>query len=117
MNEFVDLLNSLEFKSDEVLKFVTYPKGYYALLRSGQRLDIIRAFPFQTDISDFNGYYTYLLLQTLQGFFLLRQQVKENRVYPWVVFCEFVPEEPHQFIVLINGLIPAIRKFVSTAPL
>ena len=116
MDSFLDLVNNLEFKSDEVLKFVTYPKGYYALLRSGRRLDIIHALTFQPEITDFDDYYTFLLIHTAQGFFLLRQQVKENHVCPWFVLCEFTPKESHQFALNINDLIPFLKDFVKSTP-
>ncbi|MEW6201203.1 MAG: hypothetical protein AB1546_04460 [bacterium] len=117
MNIFLDLVDNLEFKSDEVLKFVTYPKGYYALLRSGRRLDIIHAVPFQPEIVDFDDYYTYLLVHADQGFFILRQQVKENQVCPWFVLCEFTPKESHQFALNISDLIPCLKEFVKSTPI
>ena len=92
-----DLLESYTTLRDEVKHFEAYDRGYYAILRRGPRLDILRVFNFQPEIEDFDDYPTYMFIQAVQGFFILRQDVRQGRVEPWFVHAELVPKDPASF--------------------
>ncbi len=84
-------------RDDEVITFETYESGYYALLRRGERLDIIKTLTFQPAIISSDCYSSHIFLEALQGFFLLRQQVIDGAFQHWEVCAEFVPHQPHSF--------------------
>jgi len=81
----------------EIVHFEAYPLGYYAILRRGDRIDIKRAFGFQPEIADPSDFHAFMFVETVQGFFVLRQHVVENRPRPWEVWLELVPENPAAF--------------------
>ncbi|MEW5946576.1 MAG: hypothetical protein AB1742_10300 [bacterium] len=114
MNAFADCLDEIRNVSEPVTRFVAYDRGYYAILRNGARIDVIRAFAFQPDIKDFDDYRSYLLLQALQGFFLLRQSVRENRVSPWTVVCEIVPKDTAGFFSALHDLRESLCEFAES---
>jgi len=81
----------------EIVHFEAYEKGYYAILRRGDRLDIIHSLHLQPPVEDPGNYFAFMFVETLQGFFLLRQRVFENRPENWEVYLEITAAEPHRF--------------------
>lgn len=77
----------------EVRHFVAYDRGYYAILRTGERFNITFIHTFQPAIADFDDYFTFLFIQTDVRFFILRQRILEGRAEGWESFVEVVPEE------------------------
>jgi len=82
---------------DPVPHFVTNEHGYFAYADSGLSLTIVRAHSFQTPITDPENYPSYLWVESVNGFYLLRQEVLEGAPQPWVIVREVLPEEPHNF--------------------
>ena len=95
--EIDSLLKSIVAMDDDVTHFVVYEKGYYALLRTGRRLDITRIHAFQPGIDDFDDYFGYLFIESIDGFFIMRQRILENRAQMWVAVAELVPFETGDF--------------------
>ncbi|MFA6449068.1 MAG: hypothetical protein WCX65_06370 [bacterium] len=96
MSFFKNLENAFQTE-DEITLFDASDKGYYAYLRLGGRLDIIHAFNFQPPIENFDDYYSFMFVESLQGFFVLRQRIIENKERPWHIFLELAPREPAAF--------------------
>lgn len=91
------LVKSWRPRAEEVTHFEPYGRGYYALLRNGERLDITRVETFQPPIDDFDDYFTCMFIETQFSFFILRQRIVENRGQPWALFLEIKPHEPVHF--------------------
>jgi hypothetical protein len=91
------LLESFIVLEEEVHLFEAYEHGYFALLQRGPRIDILRIFNFQPEICDFNDYPTYMFIESMQGFFIMRQDVREGRPGPWIVCAELHPRNPIAF--------------------
>lgn len=107
-DDIVRLLRSHTRLKEDVTHFITYEKGYYAILRGGRRLDIIRTHSFQPPIADFDDYFGYLFVQTHDGFFVLRQRILENRAGPWEAILELEPVETPDFFSRAGQLIEQI---------
>lgn len=96
MSIYDNIKNIIE-RDDEITLFDAGPDGYYAYLRSGARIDIKHAFNFQPAIDDFDDYFSFMFVESLQGFFLFRQRIVENKPRPWRVCFEIIPREQHCF--------------------
>jgi hypothetical protein len=94
---FLDNLENAIHRDDEITLFDTSDKGYYAYTRRGDRFDITHAFNFQPPILNFDDYYAYMFVESLQGFFIFRQRIFENAEEHWEVFLELFPREPAGF--------------------
>jgi hypothetical protein len=92
--DFLDNLTDVFLVDEEVALFEASKLGYYAYLRRGGRLDIRQVFTCQPPIDDFNDYFSYMFVESLQGFFLLRHRMLENKPQPWTVFLALKPAEP-----------------------
>jgi hypothetical protein len=112
--DFAAMLESFSQLNDDVTHFVVYDKGYYAILRSGRRLDIIRIQSFQPQISDFADYFTYLFVETPDSFLILRQRIIENISDPWEAFLELEPTDPTDFFRNACWSIDLLCAFVNT---
>ncbi len=95
--DFFENLQNAVLRDDEITIFEAGENGYYAYLRLGRRIDIQRAFNFQPPIDNFDDYYSFMFVESLQGFFLFRQRVVENKSEPWHVFLEMTPRDPCVF--------------------
>ena len=101
--EIMAMLESSVPAQHDVTHFIPYDKGYYAILRNGARLDIVRIQAFQPPIENFEDYFSYLLIETLDSFFILRQRVLENRTLPWQTMLELRPVNPAGFFRSVCG--------------
>jgi hypothetical protein len=97
MVEIGELVKAWRTRDDEVTHFEAYGSGYYALLRGGARLDIVRVESFQPPIDDPDDYFCCMFIQTQFSFFVLRQRIVENAVQPWELYLEIEPREPAHF--------------------
>jgi len=114
--DFFDNIKDIIQLDDEIALFECGENGYYAYLRSGRRLDIQRVFNFQPPIENFDDYFSYMFVQSLQGFFLLRQRMLENRPLNWRVFLEFRAAEPHLLFDQAWELALSIRRKLGDFP-
>ncbi len=94
---FFDNLQEVISRDEEITIFEAGETGYYAYPRLGRRIDIQRAFNFQPPIDNFDDYYSFMFVESLQGFFLFRQRIVENKGETWRVFLEMTPREPRAF--------------------
>ncbi|MGI5843603.1 MAG: hypothetical protein ACOX9B_05440 [Candidatus Xenobium sp.] len=83
---------------DEVLYF-EMGASYTAWMRSGQALRILRACSYQPPLRNAENHPTFLWVEALEGFYLLRQHLLGTRPLPWYVLRQVVPdpEENHFF--------------------
>lgn len=80
--------------NEEVTHFVAGELGYYAILRKGERLDIIKVFHIQPPIENPMDYTAYMFAETASGFYLFSQNILENRAATWEVRMKIQAEEP-----------------------
>jgi hypothetical protein len=92
-----ELVKSARPRSELVAHFEAYGRGYYALLKTGERLDFVRVESFQPPIEDFNDYFSYMFVQAHSGFYVLRQRIIENKIQPWEMHMEIEAYEPAHF--------------------
>ena len=78
--DFFDNLEDIILRDDEIALFDAGKNGYYAYLLPGDRIDIQHAFSFQPPIENFDDYFSYMFVESLQGFFVFRQRVLENEM-------------------------------------
>ena len=112
----MDFLNNIEdiiIRDDEITLFEAGKNGYYAYLRNGDRIDIMHVFNFQPPIENFDDYYSFMFVESLQGFFVLRQHVIENNPRSWRVYLELKPREACRFFQDAWRLVCSIRKQLS----
>ncbi len=95
--DFIDNTIDVKWLDDEITLFDIDKNGYYAYLRSGDRLDIMHAFNFQPPIDNPLDFFSFMFVESLQGFFLLRQRILENRPLPWYTYMQFIPEKTTVF--------------------
>jgi hypothetical protein len=88
-------------RNEQITHFEAYGLGYYALLQNGQRLDFVRVESFQPPIANFDDYCSYLFVEAPSGFFILRQRIVENKLYPWELRLEIEAREPAHFFRLM----------------
>ena len=94
---FYDNLQDAVPRDEEITIFEADENGYYAYPRRGGRFDIVHAFNFQPPISNFDDYYSFMFVESLQGFFVFRQRIVENKEDQWRVYLELIPRERHCF--------------------
>lgn len=73
----------------EVVTFVAAPGAYYFILSDSRRGDVLKVHTLQPSIEDHDYYASYLWVQALQGYFLMRQLFVEQRAQEWRVVAEF----------------------------
>lgn len=108
--DFFDNLTDAVQLEEEIGHFQADSLGYYAYLRRGGRIDIQRVFNFQPPIENFEDYYSFMFVESLQGFFLFRQRMFENKPRPWHVCLELKPTEPHLFFTQARDLARVRRR-------
>ncbi|MCA9780697.1 MAG: hypothetical protein KC800_28440 [Candidatus Eremiobacteraeota bacterium] len=67
--------------------------AYYFVASDGRRGDIIRCQTHQPGISDPDDYFFYMWVQTLQGYFILKQRFLEGRPQNWSLIGEMTTDE------------------------
>ena len=82
---------------DDVLHWVTDDLGYHAYSRGGLVLSIVRSASIQPTISDEQDYVTWLWVEALQGFFVMRQRIVETQPQGWVIVRRLTPSAHHGF--------------------
>jgi hypothetical protein len=92
--DFLDNLQNAIYRDDEIVHFDAGENGYYAYTRPGARIDITHVFNFQPPIGDFGGFHSFMFVESLQGFFIFRQRIFENKEEPWRIYLELTPREP-----------------------
>lgn len=95
--DFLDNLQNAFYRDEEIMTFEANTTGYYAYTRPGFRFDITHAFNFQPPIDNFDNYFSFMFVESLQGFFIFRQHVFENKEEPWCIYLELIPRAPHSF--------------------
>jgi hypothetical protein len=73
---------------DQVYRFVSTAQSYTAYCESGLRLDIARCRNILVSQPDPDDYWNFLWIQSLQGFFVLRQRVRVGITEDWVLVGE-----------------------------
>lgn len=102
-------IKHIELIGEEITHFVADENGYYAIMRSGPRLDITAVFSMQPPIDDINDYYSFLFVETLFDFYVFRQRVYENRPREWEVMLRIRPVERTGFFALAQDYWNRIR--------
>lgn len=84
---------------EEILRFVTDQTSYSARTRSGMELRILKAQTFQPPVQDEDNFATFLWIETVEGFFLLRQHLVYSQALPWYLLRRLIPApgQPHFF--------------------
>lgn len=82
----------------EVLRFITTPEAYLIYLEPGLRMDVARCIPKDApEGSGELGNWTYLWVQAVQGFYVLRQpSIGADPLCclkPWVAVLQITPAE------------------------
>jgi hypothetical protein len=110
----MDLIRSEDVLDDVVKQFVVDAHGYFAYAASGLTLTIVRALSVQPPIADDQDYYTYLWVESVNGFFLLRQQVLQcaaQSAQEWVVVRRIEPNDTFNFFF---EFLDGIEEYVKT---
>jgi hypothetical protein len=79
---------------DPVFRFLTTPQSYSAYCQSGLRLDIARCRNLVPPQANPDDYWNFLWIQSLQGFFVLRQRVRVGVTEDWVLVGEVMTSSP-----------------------
>ena len=79
---------------DPVLRFISTSESYSAYCQSGLRLDIARCRNILLDQEDPDDYWNFLWMQSLQGFFVVRQRVRVGVTEEWVLVGELFTSAP-----------------------
>lgn len=82
---------------EEISHFCVEQNNYYAVSSSGFILNIIQVSSIQLEIKDVNDYDTHLWVEAKEGFFLLRQNIKEKVAGAWILEKEIVPTDKTDF--------------------
>lgn len=84
---------------DEVFRFVTDNQNYSARTRAGMELRILKAWTYQPPVEDENNFATFMWVQTVEGFFLLRQHLVHSQALSWYLVRRVLPSpgQPHFF--------------------
>lgn len=77
----------------DIRTFVVDNGAYYFIAVDGRRGDIIRCQTYQPGIGESEDYYFYMWVQSLQGYFMLRQRFEGGRAGDWQLLGEFETEE------------------------
>lgn len=82
----------------EVIRFVTTPESYTIYIEPSLRLDVARCNPVEApDNAGELGNWSYLWVQALQGFYVLRQPSIGTdplcRLKPWIAVLQITPAE------------------------
>ena len=89
---------------DAVYRFVSTTHSYTAYCESGLRLDIARCRNILIPQPEPDDYWNFLWIQSLQGFFVLRQRVRVGVTEDWVLVGEVLTSSPvSQFFDLFQG--------------
>jgi hypothetical protein len=115
MGFFKNLTDATQLE-EEIIHFQADGSGYYAYPRRGGRIDILHAFNFQPPIENFDDYYSFMFVESIQGFFLLRQRMLENRPQPWHICLELKPAEPQLFFNQALNLAESLRRRAEEVP-
>lgn len=78
---------------EEVRSFVTDRLSYYGVTTSGFLFNIVKTHNYCPDISDHNDYFSYMWLECVDGFYLLRRHFLHGFALPWVLEVELIPDE------------------------
>lgn len=82
---------------DEVVHWVYDDFGYHAFTSSGMTLNIIHSVSVQLPIERPEDYFTYLWLETLQGFYMARQRIVESAPQGWWLVRQLIPGNTYNF--------------------
>ncbi len=82
---------------DEILDFVTTEAAYLICTHSGLTLHVRKCRTRQPAIEDEDNYTSFMWADTLQGYFLLRQQFWHGKAQPWRLIREITPQEASVF--------------------
>ena len=76
-----------------VLDFVSTPSSYTIYVEPALRLDVARCQSLEAGPLPDGPYWSYLWVQAVQGFFVLRQPIIEGRPGPWEMLYQVEPDE------------------------
>jgi hypothetical protein len=94
---------------DPVFRFVSTAQSYCAYCESGLRLDIVRCRNLLLEQTDPDDYWNFLWMQSLQGFFILRQRVQVGITEDWILVGELITNAPlSQFFDLFQDHFEAV---------
>lgn len=94
--EPIRFVEELEME-EEVVHWSFDENGYHAFTATGKPLNIVRSLSLQPPIASEDDYYTWLWLETLQGFYVARQRIVEAMPQGWWLVRQVVPASPHLF--------------------
>ena len=83
----------LQSRSWRVFNFYSSPSSYVAFCEDDMRLDIGKCRTYLPPDLDPADHYHYMWVQSLQGFFLLRQRIQGRLSGEWHVVAEVVAQE------------------------
>ena len=86
---------SYQFRSRHLLvcNFHSSATAYVAFCQDNVRLDIAKCRSYLPPMIDLLDHCNYMWIQSLQGFFILRQQVRGRVSDEWYVIAEVEPDE------------------------
>lgn len=87
---------------EEIVHWVCDGLGYCAFTSSGRGINIVRSASVQPAIASEADYFTYLWIESLQGFFLARQRMIESSGQGWWLVQELTPQSSYQFFYMFQ---------------
>lgn len=91
------LMNEIAVE-EEVTHFCAEPRAYYAVTCSGRMLMIKDACLLYTEISDEEDYHVYMCIEAHEGFFLLRQHIRNKTASSWFLEKQLIPFNAQNFL-------------------
>jgi hypothetical protein len=82
---------------EEIIDFYIEDGVYFAISTSGRIFHIRKIVCIQPEILDEKEFFAYLWMEAIEGFFLLRQKIKEGKAEKWILEKEVVPFEYFNF--------------------
>lgn len=113
-------VNEVE-KEELVIEFQTTRDSYSMWTETGMRCDIMKCHTQHLGSGDPENYPSYMWVKSLQGYFVMRQEIKDNKAGNWIILREIQPDDPgryffEEFADNFEAYVRAIEEKVSQAP-
>jgi hypothetical protein len=100
-----ELRFSIRKIGEEVKDFMTERSAYYGITRSGFLFNIMRTKTIQPHIEDENDYHSYMWIQCIDGYYLLRERFINGYGIGWYLEAEIIPgSRSSDFFIKMAGL-------------
>jgi hypothetical protein len=83
--------------NEEVKDFYIDEEWYYCVTEKGRCLNITKSVSIHPPVKDIYDYFSYLWIETLEGFFLFKQEIVDLKPKKWILEKQIIPDEEYEF--------------------